>query len=229
MNAPNRTRTLGAVFYDRFELLDMFGPLEMFGSLGPQVRIVTVAEKAGPVASFHGPKTLAEYGFADCPPLDLIVLPGGFGTIRELENPAMLDFLRERSRSAELTMSVCSGSALLAKAGVLDGRRATSNKQFFDLARSQSDAVRWVEEARWVEDGPFVTASGVSAGTDMALGMIAKLWGRETAEKVAAYTEYVWNADPSLDPFHRYLNQADPELVALASQMAPELALTPEG
>lgn len=217
MTASPRVRTLGAVFYDKFELLDVYGPLEMFGSLGPELRIVTVAEKAGPVASFQGPKTVAEHGFADCPPLDLVLLPGGFGTIPELENPAMLAFLRERARTAEVTMSVCSGSAILARAGLLDGRRATSNKQFFDLARAQRDAVQWVEEARWVEDGPFVTSSGVSAGTDMALGVIARLYGRETAEKIANYTEYEWNSDPTRDPFHRFLNQADPALVAQAT------------
>jgi putative intracellular protease/amidase len=81
------------------------------------------------------------------------VLPGGFGTIPQLENAAMLDFLRRLTATAEVTMSACSGSAILAKAGLLDGRRATSNKQFFDLARAQSAAVKWVEQARWVEDG----------------------------------------------------------------------------
>ena len=78
-------------------------------------------------------------------------------------------------------MSVCSGSAILAKAGLLDGRRATSNKQFFDLARMQSAKVDWVTEARWVEDGPFATSSGVSAGTDMALAVIARLYGKAKA------------------------------------------------
>jgi putative intracellular protease/amidase len=218
MTDANRIRTLGAVFYPAFELLDSYGPLEMFGSLGPTVlRIVTVAEKPGPVASYQGPKTVAEHGFADCPPLDLILLPGGFGTISELENPAMLAFLRERAAAAEVTMSVCTGSALLAKAGLLDGRRATSNKQFFDLARSQRDAVEWVEEARWVEDGSFVTSSGVSAGTDMALGVIAKLYGRETAQRIADWTEYVWQPEPGRDPFHRFLNQGDPAIVAEAT------------
>ena len=218
MTDANRIRTLGAVFYPAFELLDSYGPLEMFGSLGPTLlRIVTVAEQAGPVASYQGPKTLAEHGFADCPPLDLILLPGGFGTIAELENPAMLAFLRERAPAAEVTMSVCTGSALLAKAGLLDGRRATSNKQFFELARSQREAVEWVEEARWVEDGSFVTSSGVSAGTDMALGVIAKLYGRETAQRIADWTEYQWQPDPARDPFHRFLNQGDPALVAEAT------------
>jgi putative intracellular protease/amidase len=201
-------RTLGAVFYEGFELLDSYGPLEMFGSLGAErVRIVTVAEKPGPVASAQGPATLCSHGFDDCPKLDLILLPGGIGTLAQLGNAALHDFLRARSRSAELTMSVCSGSAILAKAGLLDGRRATSNKQWFSLATSQSEKVEWVEQARWVEDGPFATSSGVSAGMDMALAAIGRLWGREAAELVAAGTEYEWHTDAARDPFVRYLNQ----------------------
>lgn len=210
-------RTLGAVLYPDFELLDYYGPLEMFGSTGHGLRIVTVAEQAGPVRSVQGPCTLAEYGFGDAPPLDLVLLPGGIGTVPELENPAMLGFLRTCAARAEIVMSVCSGSALLAKAGLLDGRRATSNKLFFSLATAQSDKVDWVTHARWVEDGSFVTSSGVSAGIDMALAVIARLYGRPHAEQVARMTEYEWQADAGRDPFSQYLNQGrmDEYLVAI--------------
>jgi transcriptional regulator GlxA family with amidase domain len=207
-------RTLGAVLYPQFELLDLYGPLEMLGSLGQHLRIVTVAEQAGPVTSAQGPATVAEHGFAGAPKLDLLLVPGGVGTFPQLANEAILDFLRTRAREAEVVMSVCTGSALLAKAGLLDGRRATSNKQFFDLARQQGPKVEWVPEARWVEDGPMVTASGVSAGTDMALAVVARLFGRGVAEQVAALTEYEWQSDPARDPFAKYLNRG---------QLAPEL------
>src|SRR4030042_3035844 len=192
MTERNVTRTLGAVIYENFELLDLCGPLEMFGNIVPGIKIVTVAEQPGSVRSAQGPKTIAEYGFSECPRLDLILLPGGIGTVKQLHNVAMLEFLKDRSLSAEVPMSVCSGSALLAKAGLLDGRRATSNKQFFSLATSQSDKVKWIAEARWGEDGPFATSSGVSAGTDMALAIIARLFGRERAQLIADRTEYVW-------------------------------------
>lgn len=200
-------RTLGAVLHPQFELLDLYGPLEMFGALEQEIRIVTVAEKKGPVASTPGVETVARHDFADCPRLDLLLLPGGIGTVAQLGNPAILDFLRKRSAEAEVTMSVCSGSALLAKAGLLDGRRATSNKMFFQLARSQSERVQWVTAARWVEDGPFMTSSGVSAGTDMALAVIAKLYGRERAEEIANRTEYSWHRDADRDPFAGFLDQ----------------------
>ncbi|MGI9431404.1 MAG: DJ-1/PfpI family protein [Myxococcota bacterium] len=211
-----RTRTLGAIFYEDFELLDMYGPLEMFGSLGPELEIVCVAEQAGEVKSAQGPKAVAERSFEDCPALDLLLLPGGVGTIPQLGNEALLEFLRARSRSAEVTMSVCSGSALLAKAGVLDGRRATSNKQFFSLATGQSEKVDWVEAARWVEDGPVATSSGVSAGMDMAISVIGRIWGAERAEQIATLTEFEPQRDSTHDPFVRYLNEGAAALAALA-------------
>lgn len=215
MPAPDRVRTLGAILYEDFELLDLYGPLEMFGCLGPALRIETVAHRPGPVRSAQGPETVAAHGFDACPEFDLLLLPGGIGTLPMLADEPLQGFLRARATTAEVTMSVCSGSAILAKAGLLDGRRATSNKVFFALATSQSEKVTWVPEARWVEDGPFVTASGVSAGTDMALGVIANLWGRERAEAVALVTEYQWHADASSDPFVAQLNRT--ELMAAAS------------
>jgi transcriptional regulator GlxA family with amidase domain len=213
MTMPASTRTLGAVLYEDFELLDLYGPLEMFGSVGSALRIVTVASSPGAVRSFQGPKTLAEHGFADCPKLDLILVPGGLGTFPQLVNEPFLSFLRERAPRAEVTMSVCSGSAILAKAGLLDGRRATSNKQFFSAASSQSAKVDWVTEARWVEDGPYATSSGVSAGTDMALAIIARLYGRERAVQIAEYTEYEWQPDSTRDPFAKFLNQGKLEAI----------------
>ena len=209
--------TLGAILYPDFELLDLYGPLEMFGTLGPEVRIVTVAAEAGPVSSAQGPKSLAEHGFSDCPPLDALLLPGGIGTLSALADEALLAFLRERSAVADVTMSVCSGSAILAKAGLLDGKRATSNKMFFSLATAQSDAVDWVEAARWVDDDGMVTSSGVSAGMDMALAVIASRFGPERAEQVAVFTEYQWHRDADHDPFVSYLNKAS----ALAGADAP--------
>ena len=205
---PDRApRTLGALLYERFELLDLYGPLEMFGALGDAIRILTVAEAKGPVASTPGVATVARHDFRDCPALDLILVPGGIGTLAQLGNEAFLGFLRERVPRAELTMSVCTGSALLARAGLLDGRRATSNKMYFQLARSQGERVQWVTAARWVEDGPFATSSGVSAGTDMALAMIARLYGRERAEQIAIQTEYGWHRDADRDPFAAYLDR----------------------
>jgi transcriptional regulator GlxA family with amidase domain len=198
------TRTLGVVLYPRFELLDVYGPVEMFGNLGKRLKVVMVAEKAGPVASAQGPQVVADFGFADCPPLDLIMVPGGFGTLTELKNDTLLDWLRTRAPQAEIVMSVCSGSALLAKAGLLDGHRATSNKKWFQMAVGNGPHVEWVKEARWVEDRDRVTSSGVSAGMDMSLAVIARLYGAAVAEQIADGTEYQWHRDANVDPFARF-------------------------
>jgi transcriptional regulator GlxA family with amidase domain len=204
--AQKKTRTLGIVLYPGFELLDVYGPAEMFGSVTGAIKLVMVAEKAGPVTSTQGPQTVAQYGFDDCPPLDLIMVPGGFGTISQLNNKAMIQWLQKRAESAEIVMSVCSGSALLAKAGLLDGRRATSNKVYFKIAVDQGPKVNWVKKARWVDDGDRVTSSGVSAGTDMALHVIERLFGAKTAEAIAQGTEYQWHRDADNDPFARAEN-----------------------
>lgn len=195
-------------------MLDLFGPLEMF-SMVPRDKLTIhmVAENTGPVPAalnleITGPKVIAEYGFDNAPTLDLLLLPGGVGTLTELENPCMLAFLAERATAARITASVCTGSALLARAGVLNGYRATSNKQLFALATRQSDKVDWVEAARWVDDGPVVTASGVSAGTDMALAIIQRLWGEYMARQVAEFAEYTWHEDADHDPFVSELNKA---------------------
>jgi transcriptional regulator GlxA family with amidase domain len=199
----DRKRRLGVVLYPVFELLDVFGPLEMFGILTDRVEIVVAAERAGAVTSAQGPEVMARHDFADCPALDLLLVPGGFGTRTEYQNPAMLGFLRERAPKAEITMSVCSGSGLLAAAGLLDGRRATTNKMFFREVSEQATNVDWIRAARWVEDGCYFTSSGVSAGIDMALAVIAKLYGEKTSEDLALATEYEWHRDATWDPFAR--------------------------
>jgi putative intracellular protease/amidase len=206
---------LGAILYPGFEMLDMFGPLEMFSLLGSdKLTIHTIAESKGGVTAAHGmemgigPKVVADYDFDDAPKLDILLLPGGVGTMPELENERLLSFLVERSKQAQITASVCSGSALLAKAGILDGHRATSNKQLFALAVNQSDKVDWVAQARWVDDGPVVTSSGVSAGTDMSLAIIERLFGEEAALTAASFAEYTWHRDADSDPFHAELNKA---------------------
>ncbi len=203
-SADKPARTLGIVLYPRFELLDAYGPAEIFGNLAGRVKVVAVAQQAGPVPSAQGLKGLADFGFDDCPPLDLILVPGGFGTLAELKNEALLDWLRARAKSAEIVMSVCSGSSILAQAGLLDGRRATSNKQYFRLATSRAANVEWVKQARWVDDGNVVTSSGVSAGIDMSLHVVERLFGSEIAERIANATEYQWHRNANDDPFARF-------------------------
>ncbi len=203
-----QTKTLGAVLFEDFELLDLYGPLEMFGNIGPELAIVTLAQEAGPVRSAQGPSTVADYAFADAPKLDFLLLPGGYGTFEQTQNSAMLEFLR-RNANAEIVMSVCSGSGVLAAAGLLEGRRATSNKLFFDAITAGTNNVTWERSARWVEDGNVFTSSGVSAGTDMSLGVIERIYGTDRARDIAVMTEYEWQADADNDAFAAYINEGD--------------------
>ena len=129
-------RTLGVVLFEGFELLDVFGPLEMFGLAADHFEIRLISESGGVVASRQGPKSVCDDSFQSAPAIDVLLVPGGIGTRREVNNPVLLNWLKERSQQAELVASVCTGSALLAKAGVLDGLRATSNKLAFAWAAS---------------------------------------------------------------------------------------------
>ena len=194
-------RSIGVVLFHEFELLDVFGPLEMYGMVADSFELCIVAEEGGEVASRQGPKSVVEHVFADGHQYDVLLVPGGRGTRREVDNGVMLDWLRAQSRNAEYVTSVCTGSALLAKAGILNGIRATTNKMAFEWATSQSAEVIWEKQARWVEDGRFLTSSGVSAGIDMSLALIGKLSGQEIAEQVAIRAEYEWHRDARWDPF----------------------------
>jgi len=200
MAAP---RKIAAVLFEGFELLDVFGPLEAFGILAYDhpYEIVTVAEQPGPVASAQGPKSVADLTFDNCPKLDLILVPGGIGTRREVNNPHLLEWIRRHADQAGIAMSVCTGAAILAKAGLLDGRRATTNKLAFAWASSNGPRTDWVKEARWVEDGKFWTSSGVSAGIDMALAVIAQIESIGLAAQIAIRMEYDWHREASWDPF----------------------------
>ncbi len=193
--------SLAVVLFEGFELLDVFGPLEMFGMLPEQFEIFLIAESGDIVASNQGPKSLVDYRFEDCPPFDILLVPGGKGTRREVDNPVLLDWLRSQAQTAQYVTSVCTGSALLARAGLLDGRRATTNKAAFEWVASQGGRVDWQKQARWVEDDRYFTSSGVSAGIDMSLALIARLSGQETAQQVATWAEYEWHRDPNWDPF----------------------------
>ena len=105
------------------------------------------------------------------------------------------------AKNVELTTTVCTGTALLARTGLLDNRAATSNKMAWDWVTQHGPNVNWRRRARWVDDGNIITSSGVSAGIDMALALIARLHGRATAEQAARVMEYIWNDDPANDPF----------------------------
>jgi transcriptional regulator GlxA family with amidase domain len=201
MNSSTSSLKIGMLLFEGFELLDVFGPLEMFSLLEGRPRLLMFAETPGAIASSAGPQCVAGSRLSDIDELDVLLVPGGAGTRREVGNSALSDALRRANGKTRFTASVCTGAALLARAGLLDGKRATTNKRAHEWVRSQGPAVNWVAEARWVADGKFFTSGGVSAGIDMSLALIARLRGRDTANAVAQRAEYEWHHDPSRDTF----------------------------
>src|SRR5579885_1166689 len=192
---------VGAVLFEGFELLDFYGPLEMFGLLKEEAKITVVAETAGPVKSSGGPSGLAEMAMADAAGFDVLLFPGGIGTLREINRPPFLAELKRLAEGSRLVATVCTGNLLLGKTGLLDGRKATTNKRAFQFVKGAVPKVDWVAQARWMEDGKYFTSSGISAGVDMALAVIAKHFGREKAVDIANRAEYEWHEDSSWDPF----------------------------
>ncbi len=195
-------KTLAALVFPGFQTLDLYGPLEMLGDhdVG-SVDIKIVAETLDPVPSYHGTRTAVDRTLADGTDYDLLLIPGGDSAPLEPRNPAINDWIVQTSQTAEYVMAVCTGTVLLASTGLLDGRRATTNKKDFTATVHHGPKVDWVREARWVEDGKFFTSSGVSAGMDMSLAVMAKIFGDDAAEAIAIGTEYEWHKDPTWDPF----------------------------
>ena len=194
-------RRLAALTFPGFELLDLTGPLELLEINNDQIELLVVSETGGAVPSAQGPSLMSDRMLADGHDYDLLLVPGGRGTRREVLNQLLLDWVATASLRAEIVMSVCTGAALLARAGLLDGRRATTNKLNFNWVTKASDRVDWVRKARWVEDGKYWTSSGVSAGMDMALAVLERLQGPDVAKEAAIQAEYDRHTDPAWDPF----------------------------
>lgn len=190
---------MGVVLFDQVELLDVAGPVEVLwaarragpgGKWLPAFEILLLADEPGPVATAQGLQLTATTAFGSAPPLDIILVPGGWGTRRQMKNPALLDWLRERSRSAELTTSVCTGALVLGAAGLLDGKRATTHWESLELLRTSFPAVTVVDHEHVVRDGQVLTSAGVAAGIDLALHLVRQYLGEAPARAVARSIEY---------------------------------------
>lgn len=196
-------KNLGILLFQDFEILDVCGPLEMYANASGKFNIILISENSGAVKSAQGIVVETNVDFNSPIHLDLLLIPGGQGTRIEVNNKNLLNWIKEQARKITLLLSVCTGSALLARAGLLDHRKATTNKMSFNWVKQQGQKVNWIEKARWVDDGNIITSSGIAAGIDMSLYVIAKLYGIEEANRVSNITEYVWNRDPDEDFFYK--------------------------
>lgn len=191
---------VGILLFDEIEVLDFCGPFEVFSvaRLNEEKRreepspfeVFLIAEKDLPVVTTGGMKVIPHHTFETCPKLDILVVPGGWGTRKELKNPSMLDWLRSRAAEVEALTSVCTGSMLLGFAGLLDGFHATTHWRSLDWMRESFPSVTVEYEKHFVEDGRVLTSAGISAGIDMALKIVARYCGETIARTTAKHMEY---------------------------------------
>jgi transcriptional regulator GlxA family with amidase domain len=185
--------TIGIVAFDDVEELDFAGPWEVFGmarKLRDQGdRLLLLAERDAPIRCAKSMRVLPDLTFAQAPKLDVLLVPGGVGTRREVKNEAMNEFLRRAGAQARWVTSVCTGSLLLHEAGFARGKRVTTHCTFIEQLRDRGE-VTVLENERYVVDGNLVTAAGVSAGIDMALWLTGQIWGEDFARKVQKQIEY---------------------------------------
>ncbi len=190
---------IGILIFDGAEELDFVGPWEVFtmanevsaraGDARPH-KVMLVAEKDAPVTCAKAMRVLADVTTADCPSLDVLLIPGGQGTRREVENRPLLDWIAKMAANCEWITSVCTGALLLTAAGPAKGRRVTTHWGFVETLRGRGEAAEVLKNVRYVRDGNVVTAAGVSAGIDMALWLIGQIHGPQFARNVQRAMEY---------------------------------------
>jgi len=193
-------KTVTVLLFEDFTALDAFGPAEVLARLKDRYRIDYVSMRGGPVSGSAGTRVDTKPA-SQVESFEIFLLPGGFGTRPLADDAGFIGLVKDFTERSGTVLTVCTGSALLARTGLLDGRRATSNKMSWDWATAQGPRTDWVRKARWTRDGKFYTSSGVTAGIDMALGFVADGFGVEIARKIARALEYVWNEDREADPF----------------------------
>lgn len=190
-------RTVAILVFDDVEVLDFTGPFEVF-AVTDELRghsayhVVTVSAGEKPVRARNGLRVVADHTWTDCPRADVLIIPGGFGTRALLARPELLEWVRSRSQETEVLMSVCTGSLVLAKAGLLDGLRVTTHHERLDLLRELAPTAEVVANERFIDHGRLLTAAGISAGIDCSLHVVKRHCGNEAAAATARYMEYRW-------------------------------------
>jgi transcriptional regulator GlxA family with amidase domain len=189
------TRTLTILLFDDVEVLDFCGPFEVFSVANrftdpAAFHVLTAAQKAEPILTRGGLSVNPHHRLLDCPPCDLLLVPGGQGTRKEMHNAELIDWIKQTATKAELVLSVCTGSLLLAKAGLLDGLEATTHHAAIDLLRLTAPKATVYDNRRFVDNGRVICSAGIAAGIDMSLHIVGRLFGKEVALKTATQMEY---------------------------------------
>ncbi len=202
---PNQDHlpTVGILIFDDVEVLDFCGPFEVFSTArlagehsddSQLFNVVTIAEEDKIITCRGGLLVKPHTTIENHPPLDILVVPGGQGTRRERHNQRILNWLEQQDQHTDLMTSVCTGAFLLAERGLLDNRRATTHWSSIEWMRSTYPAVKMLADTRIVDEGHIITSAGVSAGIDMSLHVVSRLYGIAAAEWTARRMEYTWSA-----------------------------------
>jgi transcriptional regulator GlxA family with amidase domain len=198
-------KRVGILIFPAVEVLDFCGPYEVFSvtrldeerrraeSSPFEVRLV--AETIDPVVATGGLRVIPDATLETCPPLDVLVVPGGWGTRAAMSNQRVLKWIAERARGIETLTSVCTGAMLLGQIGLLDGRRATTHWRSLELMRQSFPSVMVEDRLHVVEDGEVLTSAGISAGIDMALRVVARYFGEAVGRATARHMEYPFPDD----------------------------------
>ncbi|MCT1403715.1 GNAT family N-acetyltransferase [Paenibacillus sp. p3-SID867] len=195
-------KKVAVLVYEQVDALDVTGPFDAFAvasNWGQDFLVYTVAlESKTPIRTISGLTILPEFAASECPTPDILIVPGGWGARKEMHNEKLTDWIKETSQCASFTLSVCTGALLLAKAGLLEGLRVTTNIRAMDLLIEAAPAsATLIENVRYVDNGRIITSAGVTAGIDAALHLIAKLHGEERAIDTASRLEHDWRREPS--------------------------------
>lgn len=199
MENDNGVKNVGILLFEEFETLDVFGPVEIFAVAKENYKVSFYSESGGIIKNSHGVAVESLSLDRILGGVDIFLIPGGYGTRREVLRTDFMAKLKGVAEASPYVLTVCTGSGLLAKTGLLDGRTATSNKRAFEWAMSNGQKVKWDKKARWTVDGKYYTSAGVSAGMDMVLGFISDRHGMPFAEDLAVRIEYHWQKDKNLD------------------------------
>ena len=198
-------KRVGILIFPQVEVLDFCGPFEVLAAvrldesrrrekLSPfDVRLV--AERDEPIETAGGLRVLPDYMLDNCPPLNILIVPGGWGVRQEINNQSLIAWIAERGQQVETLASVCTGAMLLGRAGLLQGRHATTHWKSLDWMRESFPNVAVEDKLRFVEDGHVITSAGISAGIDMALRLVARYFGEDIARATAQHMEYPYFQD----------------------------------
>jgi transcriptional regulator GlxA family with amidase domain len=197
MEQARQARKVAILIFDNVEPLDFTGPFEVFicaSNRGNDFNVFTIAEHDRPIKALGGLSVNPRYTFDNCPRPDILIVPGGWGSRKEMHKEVVTNWIHKLSSQVELLLSVCTGALLLAKANVLDGLKLTTNRLAMDELRVVAPPTATIiENARYVDNGKIVLSAGISAGIDASLYVVGRLLGQERAWNTARLMEYDWS------------------------------------